>query len=810
MAEITHKHARITSGFTTTTPQTWQEAMSISASELTDAGFAANDEVAVFYWINRKVSDTDTRAQTRIQYGNVSQGPTDDHMDFSVATRHRNSAWMVFVDLGGTVLDLDMDLRASSAGDSATITKGELMVVKLADLGVENTDWFRATSTTTVLHTTTYSPTDRAAVTWTPASVEDWVVFGSIHINSNNSIRQLEAQLTLDGTRIAGDMSEEAEHSAEHRRFLIFDMLEALSDEIHTLEVESRDDGSTGNQNEHEESHFLVFRKDIFDDIYIDEPGTVSVTNDTDVQVATITDTLSATQNAVILGNGNLNQDVIHEPAYFWIREGGSTVIDPVVNFGTGFTAIEQYDTTDHVQGTILAYKSLASGALDLDLFCHQTGSASHDLLLTKFLVWGLELAVAGGDASANLTTIVANVTIDTVATTTSASVSATAIVANVTIDQTTQTASATANTTAIVAAVTIDQPTTTTSAAANLTAIVVPVTIDTVTTTTSATANATAILATVTIDQPVVTFGGDATANLTAIAAIVTVDATTQTASAEPVLTAIVAVVTIDTVTTTTSANATAAAIVAVVTIDAPTTTTSASATLATIVVQVTIDQPVATGGGSATANLTAIAVLVTIDTVTTATSASASATAVVATVFIDQATVVSGATATLTAIVASVTIDQPTTTTSASVNATAVVASVTIDQMTSSTSASVALSSIVVPVTLDSVALTASATATLNTIVAPVTIDTPVSTTSANAGLTTIVVPAVIDTVTTTASAMAALTTIVVPVTMPSVSATDAIEALFSRVTLRGRQDKTYSRKEDSAFVGKDDLDQ
>ncbi len=86
---------------------------------------------------------------------------------------------------------------------------------------------------------------------------------------------------------------------------------------------------------------------------------------------------------------------------------------------------------------------------------------------------------VASGDASANLTTIQATVSITAVTTTTSASITTTAVNVSANLTTVAITASATANATAINVLVTLNAPTQTASATANLTAVNVVATLD-------------------------------------------------------------------------------------------------------------------------------------------------------------------------------------------------------------------------------------------------------------------------------------------------------------------------------------------
>ena len=215
------------------------------------------------------------------------------------------------------------------------------------------------------------------------------------------------------------------------------------------------------------------------------------------------------------------------------------------------------------------------------------------------------------GDATANLTTIQATVTIDAPTTTTSASITTTAVNTVATLTATTQTVDASATLTAVNALVTLTTVATTTSNTATLTAVNAVVTLTAPTTTTSATINAAAVNVVVTLDQPAVT--GGATVTLTAVQAIVTSTAPATTATATANTTAVNAVVTIDTVDAQGGVGVTLTTINAVVTLTATTQTASATANLTAINAIVTLTATTQTA--SATANLTTVNAVVTLD---------------------------------------------------------------------------------------------------------------------------------------------------------------------------------------------------
>ena len=103
--------------------------------------------------------------------------------------------------------------------------KSEFLVIRLSDFGTENVDWFWNASTTEVTNTTTYSGTSRAAITWTPSEVEDWVALGYVYTDILSTTVNAEARITLDGTLHSGDWSAEGEAGTEKWPFTWWDVL---------------------------------------------------------------------------------------------------------------------------------------------------------------------------------------------------------------------------------------------------------------------------------------------------------------------------------------------------------------------------------------------------------------------------------------------------------------------------------------------------------------------------------------------------------------------------------------------------------
>ena len=306
MAQAVHFFDRIASAATTSS-STLTPIQTITAAELAAAGFNANDDVLIVWFFRTAAANNTPHHWASILYNSTELmwDPVWGHLNAPGNSGiQRTYMFMERVNLGGTVGDIVTRHRTDVAA-SVTTHHSEVLVIRLADFGTEGVHWHWDKSTTTVQNTTTYSATDRAAVTWTPGSVQDWVYLAQAHTAIDDAAVNAEGRVTFDSVPHSGDWTFEGNTTFEELSLVWFGRLNSLSQASHTLAVETRDD-STG-VNDHRNSRLFVFRKDVWPDLFTDTPGSVDVST-TGVyvanQVATVTDTLSVEQPLVMFGNG--------------------------------------------------------------------------------------------------------------------------------------------------------------------------------------------------------------------------------------------------------------------------------------------------------------------------------------------------------------------------------------------------------------------------------------------------------------------------------------------------------------------------
>ncbi len=204
--------------------------------------------------------------------------------------------------------------------------------------------------------------------------------------------------------------------------------------------------------------------------------GTISFAAD---QTVTTTNVASSAGGSAAAQMALMWDDVDDEPISLFVTEADESIVKIVTRISGSWTGeVTELDVTNSVgwiRGRVFTHSSGNGGdrvvgyIYDEHLNPGGTGGVAYREIVRA----------VGGNATANLTTIQATVTITTVATTTSASITLTAVAAVVSLTATTQTTSATVNATAVNVVVTITAPATTASAEPALTAITALVTLN-------------------------------------------------------------------------------------------------------------------------------------------------------------------------------------------------------------------------------------------------------------------------------------------------------------------------------------------
>ncbi len=390
MPTAVHVNATQTSQSSNSTT-TYTTELTIAAATLTSAGFAANDDVIVMYLTNMEVNDTANHYRVQLTYDGTPLGSAEVEFDPGNLNRENTMRWWTRLDLGATVGDIDLDILSVDDPGEAFLNKAEITVVRLADFGVENTDWFHDLDTVLETHTTAWADTIGASLTWTPTLVEDWVVLSTVQIVANAASRSPQSRLNLDsGTIIAGEWRDENESVEDERRYMSATMLTSLAASEHTIEVENQEEASF-NASQHRSSELLIFRKDVWADIYFAGAASDTLISQTEVEVLAITDTLSTTQDMILLGEAAIAADGVGIATQATFQDD-TTHLEPLTRNGSGNRTSRTYDALDVKHSSNMAFVNL-SGTLDLTFVLWTHSAVTEDLSHLQFLAWGMELA---------------------------------------------------------------------------------------------------------------------------------------------------------------------------------------------------------------------------------------------------------------------------------------------------------------------------------------------------------------------------------------------------------------------------------
>lgn len=394
MAAVTKAVAAIDSAVSSNST-TMTTRLTLSAATLSGQGFQTNDDVIVLFFGLFHAANTGTHQAWRLQYnGSTITNPTaNPQLDFTsfAASNGETQGYMTRVNLGGTIGDFTLQNQRAGTSANVVIEKARIVVLRCADLGTENVDWFWNKSTSNQAHTTTYVGTSRAAITWTPASAtEDWLVLASDHIAMDAANVNAEGRVVLDGsTLVAGDYSEEAEGTAEENTHLMVGIMENVSAASHTISYQSRDDAGTA-ANDTRESALLLIRAGRFPDLFWHTPVDNGLAEEVSEEIASISASLSAAQDALVLASMRVDVGAADQATWMWVAINGSAQA-PVTNPGSDARANAQAsDTTDENQCTWMGVLSLGSGAQDLELWANTTSSTSGNAEEITFVCWGL------------------------------------------------------------------------------------------------------------------------------------------------------------------------------------------------------------------------------------------------------------------------------------------------------------------------------------------------------------------------------------------------------------------------------------
>lgn len=259
MADIPIASAEQTSAQTNSDQNNKTTLVTITASALSTAGIVAGDKCHILaqaqggtdanntHWEMECAEDGTVIPHTLHLQESADAGATDMEL-YMVSTVHT---------LSNPLTDIIVRFRRTFSFGNAQADNITLSVMSLAGL-TEDTDYFHDTDINDTQHTT--SMVDFATKTFTPATTEDFFVYGFSNISVNDAAIQYEMELHIDNDHDPA-ISEEGEDTAETICTVLVKGVN-LNNTSHTLAVATRDD-ATGSNN-HLYSEILIIRAAVF------------------------------------------------------------------------------------------------------------------------------------------------------------------------------------------------------------------------------------------------------------------------------------------------------------------------------------------------------------------------------------------------------------------------------------------------------------------------------------------------------------------------------------------------------------------
>jgi len=325
---------------------------------------------------------------------------SSQRMESGLATTFYPYFWFTVFDQPTTTEDIIIQMKTFGTGETVLLDQIEMLAINLDDLDTD--DWRFNQSTTSVENPDpTPEATNRAAITWTPASTENWMLLWGAEISVNRLDIQHNQGLWVDTVQ-KQYMSAEGEDAAEVR---VYGGLVAtqLDNTEHTLEVRTGNESTGGSHDFHEGSAIFALRLPAFED------SEIFAYDDTEIdasqaltEVANIDITPTTTGSFVVIASA------VWDTSSVTPQITTAQMTDAGTVFPTGddtlASIIDPWEVEDEIVFTLMGIQTLqalASEDLDFDVRTPvaQTLARIEDRSMVTF---SLELAGGGGASPTN------------------------------------------------------------------------------------------------------------------------------------------------------------------------------------------------------------------------------------------------------------------------------------------------------------------------------------------------------------------------------------------------------------------------
>jgi hypothetical protein len=210
MAELAHANAEVTTAVTHTGDTTWTD---IAGASIASGSFTTGERYLIVVTAMGSLSGASSREGIRLLHGS-----TEFARSRHIRSLQAADTWYpyCFITVWTAVSGEGIKLQQQTSSSSLTVSTDQIRmdVINLDEDLTENTDWWFNENATSTSLTTSWSTSNNAAVTFTPAAADDFLVIVTQHFDMNTAVGGFA---TLGQSRInrsgeASDVTKEAFH----------------------------------------------------------------------------------------------------------------------------------------------------------------------------------------------------------------------------------------------------------------------------------------------------------------------------------------------------------------------------------------------------------------------------------------------------------------------------------------------------------------------------------------------------------------------------------------------------------------------
>jgi hypothetical protein len=407
MVELTHYNKSLATFVSTAnTTMTQAVAFTVNWSDLTTAGFAADDVVHIIWNWTAGAEDTTLHTIFDLASGasfgaRTSIRPTDFRVECMDANESIGGVKCGWVEVGWTLVANDnfyIAQRLSSftaSPDASWLDDFSVTFIKEADLASGDV---RTAEHDTPIAVDTDFANGRGAQVTLPASPtgDDWLIIACGDWDLNGTTVGIKQRINVDGVATYMETQREPESDLEQIPLMTVGVVSAAA-ASQTVTLEAAEQTAAG-PNTIDASRILALRLQAFEShAFSRGTSTTAMSNTTQVfvQAATISLVLDTTGPVFVIAEAIADQtsgtNVTADP-YIRIQDGGTDII---TDLGRATDHFRDDDDRTGVTGHLVADMTAATRTIDLDMARREAADINHQITDYCLVAFSMELAGA-------------------------------------------------------------------------------------------------------------------------------------------------------------------------------------------------------------------------------------------------------------------------------------------------------------------------------------------------------------------------------------------------------------------------------